>query len=62
MFKSKKMTAQDYLKEAELLEKMAEEELKRTDKNNEPCSTYYCELKTEAAGLRCMADDIENDE
>ena len=50
----------ELIKEAQALEEFVESEEKKLIKQGLPLLEYYCELLTEAAGLRVLADDIED--
>ena len=57
-FKNKK--AIELLKEAKALEEYVEKESQKLKEQGLPLLDYYCELLTEAASLRVLADDIED--
>lgn len=56
----KKPKAIELIKEAQALEDFVKAEEQKLIKQGLPLLEYYCELLTEAAGLRVLADDIED--
>ena len=56
----KKLKAIKLIQEAQAIEDFVEKESQKLKARGLPLLDYYCELLTEAAGLRVLADDIED--
>mgnify|MGYP003292711121 CR=1 FL=1 len=56
----KNSKAIECIKEAQAIEEFVAAETQKLQEKGLPFLDYYCELMTEAAGLRVLADDIED--